>query len=375
MNGRAVSQNELDAPLGDQHEIHIIPAICGAGDSGVGAIIAGVALIAVGLIFPFTAPLLVPLGIGLASTGVAALLTPTPPDRPESADARDSYNFSGLQQTSREGVPVPLVYGEIMTGSIVISSKVEEDDDGIGAGGLFNSGTGSPSPDETCLGPDGQPLPEGMPCPPNYIYPSPGLDPQDPTRVPFYFWTFQTWLNLGGHGGTISCYDGSEIGGPKAGNNGMGYFVSAQVIACAVRISCVPQYKYRTCSVSLGGDGNRPTEGWPLTYLLRLDKWDIVTGTWVAGAASNTVLFDYSYADPPRGGNLLYDGNAASWTYGGNFRTIGPWFSYFPKSTVLISRQRLNSYDRFLQPGDTPPPVGPAPEEANGEGGLNEYSP
>jgi hypothetical protein len=164
MNGRAISQHELDDPVGEQHDVHIIPAISGAGDSGVGAIIAGVALIAIGIIFPFTAPLLVPLGIGLALTGVAALLTPTAPDRPESGDPRDSYNFNGIQQTSREGVPVPVVYGEIMTGSVVISSKVEEDDDG-GGGGLFNSGTGNPNPDQN-------PVPDPISEPsPTYIGP------------------------------------------------------------------------------------------------------------------------------------------------------------------------------------------------------------
>ena len=230
-----------------------------------------------------------------------------------------------------------------------------------------------PEPEPPCLGPDGQPLPEGMPCPPSYIYPSPGLDPEDPTKVPFYFWTFKTWLNLGGNGGTISCYDGSEIGGPTAGFNGMGYYVFEDVIACAVRISCEAQYQYRVCSVALGGNGYSPTEGWPLSYLLRLDTWDIKTGTWVFGDASNKVLFDRSYLDPPEVGNSLINSDAKSGTSGGNFRAIGPWRSYFPKNTVLISRERLDFRDRFLEPGDTPPPVGPAPEEANGEGGLNEF--
>ena len=31
MNGRAISKDELNDPVGDNHEIHIIPAICGAG--------------------------------------------------------------------------------------------------------------------------------------------------------------------------------------------------------------------------------------------------------------------------------------------------------------------------------------------------------
>lgn len=150
MNGRAISKDELDHQVKSLNEIHIIPAICGAGGGPLTSILTGVALIGAGILFPFAAPFLTPLGIGLVLQGVAELISPTPRDRPESTDpSARSYNFSGLQQTTREGVPVPLVYGEIMTGSIVISSKVEEDDDGGGGGGgLFDSGTGNPNPDQ-----------------------------------------------------------------------------------------------------------------------------------------------------------------------------------------------------------------------------------
>ena len=40
-------------------------------------------------------------------------------------DPRLSFHFSGTQQTSRAGTPVPLVYGEIFTGSVVISSSID----------------------------------------------------------------------------------------------------------------------------------------------------------------------------------------------------------------------------------------------------------
>ena len=40
-------------------------------------------------------------------------------------DPRLSYKFSGTQNTSRAGTPVPIVYGEIITGSVVISGAVD----------------------------------------------------------------------------------------------------------------------------------------------------------------------------------------------------------------------------------------------------------
>ena len=40
-------------------------------------------------------------------------------------DPQLSFSFSGTQNTSRAGTPVPIVYGEIVTGSVVISGAVD----------------------------------------------------------------------------------------------------------------------------------------------------------------------------------------------------------------------------------------------------------
>ena len=55
------------------------------------------------------------------------MLFPTPkaPQFSSEQDPRLSFHFSGTQQTSRAGTPVPLVYGEIFTGSVVISSSID----------------------------------------------------------------------------------------------------------------------------------------------------------------------------------------------------------------------------------------------------------
>lgn len=133
-----LSEDELAHPVGRQ-EVKIIPVVAGAGATG--RIIAGVALIAsafltggatIGL-FGLAAPVAVStvlLGIGapLVLGGVAQLLTPVP-TLPTGADSnqdpRKSYSFSGIQQTSRAGVPVPICYGEVLTGSVVISAGIE----------------------------------------------------------------------------------------------------------------------------------------------------------------------------------------------------------------------------------------------------------
>ena len=43
-------------------------------------------------------------------------------------DPQESYSFSGIQNTSRQGLPVPLVYGETIVGSVVISAGIDTDD-------------------------------------------------------------------------------------------------------------------------------------------------------------------------------------------------------------------------------------------------------
>ena len=60
-------------------------------------------------------------------SGVSGMLFPTPktPEFSSEQDPRISFSFSGTQQTSRAGTPVPIVYGEIFTGSVVISGGID----------------------------------------------------------------------------------------------------------------------------------------------------------------------------------------------------------------------------------------------------------
>ena len=136
---------ELHHPAGAA-PISFVPVVAGAG--AVGRIIAGIALIALAIALPGiglaagakgaavifgTTFSSISLGIGFAGLslvlgGVAQLLTPTP-KVPQGADNQDdprkSYSFSGIQNTSRQGVPVPIVYGETIVGSVVISAGID----------------------------------------------------------------------------------------------------------------------------------------------------------------------------------------------------------------------------------------------------------
>ena len=141
----AVDESELSHPIG-QEDIHFIPVITGAG-RGVGKILLGAALIGLvfmtgGASFSMTSGLtfknsvlggaflnkaLTYVGGYLLLTGVSEMLfpMPQPPKFESEEDPRLSFSFGGTQQTGRAGTPVPLVYGEIFTGSVVISGGID----------------------------------------------------------------------------------------------------------------------------------------------------------------------------------------------------------------------------------------------------------
>ena len=126
-----IDESELTYPIG-QEDIHFIPVIVGAG-GGTRRLLLGAALIGVGVLSggaTFTASgftgtgflggttaVLGNVGIGLAIAGVSEMLFPLPKPKEFTSeqDPKLSFNFSGTQQTSRAGTPVPIVYGEIFT--------------------------------------------------------------------------------------------------------------------------------------------------------------------------------------------------------------------------------------------------------------------
>ena len=136
-------------PVGSSEVVSIIPVVTGAGGDGrrgLGSILLGAALIGVaiasagagfslgaqgvGFIAAGSAPSALAaaagnIGIALVLNGTAQLLSPTPELPDLDGDPRNdpnNFSFSGVQNTSREGVPVPVAYGEVIVGSVVISA-------------------------------------------------------------------------------------------------------------------------------------------------------------------------------------------------------------------------------------------------------------
>ena len=142
----SIDESEVHHPIGKE-DIHFVPVITGAG-RGIGKIFLGAALIGLAIAAPgagfsfgkggfgFIATGAAPsafmagvgnLGIALVLTGVSEMLTPLPKRQEFNSeeDPRLSFSFGGTQQTGRAGTPVPLVFGEIFTGSVVISGSVD----------------------------------------------------------------------------------------------------------------------------------------------------------------------------------------------------------------------------------------------------------
>ena len=142
----SIGLDELKDPIGKE-EILITPVIAGAGGNA-GKILIGAAMIGLafatggaslaynslalaspsvtGIAFTsFAGKALVYIGAGLVFGGIAGLLTPTPKTPEQTEDPRESFNFSGITNTNAAGVPVPIVLGRTITGSVVVSAGID----------------------------------------------------------------------------------------------------------------------------------------------------------------------------------------------------------------------------------------------------------
>ena len=141
----------LIMPWSEKDVFSITPVIAGAG-RGLGSILAGVALIAVAVANPFVgfsvaaggftlvggaatvgtslAIAAGTIGIGLTFMGIAQAISPQPSldsTLDESAQL-ESFSFSNVVNTSKQGLPVPIAYGRVFVGSAIISSGLDVDE-------------------------------------------------------------------------------------------------------------------------------------------------------------------------------------------------------------------------------------------------------
>jgi predicted phage tail protein len=147
-----IDETELFNPIGQQ-EIKIVPVA--TGSRGLTRVLAGVALIGLtvatggfgtfaasgggfaGISFgagtagsitlgSSLAAAAGNLGIYLALSGTAQMLTPVPQPPGVSEDPQSqNFSFSGVQNTSRAGTAIPVIYGEIFAGSLVVSAGID----------------------------------------------------------------------------------------------------------------------------------------------------------------------------------------------------------------------------------------------------------
>lgn len=121
--------------IGNIEEIHFIPATVGAGGGGFGGvfnIVAGGALVAIGLTVPGMQALTW-VGAGMIAGGVSSMFITAPaastPGSRESAEERPSFSFDRPVNTATQGLPVPLIYGDkVRVGSVVVSSGLSVED-------------------------------------------------------------------------------------------------------------------------------------------------------------------------------------------------------------------------------------------------------
>lgn len=130
VDGHSLSPEQMVLPAGSK-TIHIVPVIKGAKKSPFWTIVIGIALVAVGgplglLGTGYLATAAVGMGVSLALQGISTLLAGSPSGGPEERpENKPSTFFSGAINTIQQGGSIPVVYGEVLAGSAVISAGVE----------------------------------------------------------------------------------------------------------------------------------------------------------------------------------------------------------------------------------------------------------
>ena len=125
----------LSQKLKDDSIIHFTPTLKGSKRGGLFGVITGVALIAGALalgplgfsvIGANAAWMVGGLGASMLLGGVAQMLTKMPSmSTGKDSEKKQSTSFSNLSNMAAQGRPMPLAYGRIRVGSLVISQGVE----------------------------------------------------------------------------------------------------------------------------------------------------------------------------------------------------------------------------------------------------------
>jgi len=135
MGGMEITEDLLN--LQSDEDIQIIPIAIGAKGAIVGGLFLGGGAVAaassVAFISGTLATALTAIGTNMLINEASNLLMPRQ-DIPSGVMADSfsqndptfqSFGFGSIQNVARAGVPVPIIYGEVFTGSVVISSGID----------------------------------------------------------------------------------------------------------------------------------------------------------------------------------------------------------------------------------------------------------
>ena len=185
-SGDFILEDRLEFNLGGE-DLHIIPVVMGAGKKGFFSIVLGIALIATGFGGAFAASsfsaagatsagLATPafggafgsfltygriasFGSSLLLQGVASLLAPKVETTvPTTTDKLSSFSFSGVTNTVSQGGPVPVCYGRMLLGSVVISGGLTIEQLSAGDVPVTVAPTSTATNDDIRLNRDGDPI-------------------------------------------------------------------------------------------------------------------------------------------------------------------------------------------------------------------------
>lgn len=114
----------LNQHLKDDSTVHFTPVLKGSKKAGLFQTIVGAVMVVVGAVFQQY--YLVGAGIAMVAGGVAQMLTKMPSmSTGKDAERKQSTSFSNLSNMAAQGRPMPLAYGRIRVGSLIISQGVE----------------------------------------------------------------------------------------------------------------------------------------------------------------------------------------------------------------------------------------------------------
>lgn len=117
-----------------QQALHIVPVAKGRKRGGLGKIVAGIALIglsmmtggavgalmATGFAGGTVGTMVGSVGMGMMVAGVSSMLAP----EIDGTEHKQSFTMTGPQSTAREGGIVPIAYGTVWTGGVLINGAI-----------------------------------------------------------------------------------------------------------------------------------------------------------------------------------------------------------------------------------------------------------